>query len=292
VANEFAGQCSFEMKDYQTAENYFLQSRNIYHALGKSQPEDRLNTIAFLLNLKLNPDLKNNSRTTADSIFKNLRNSGSLNPKHKVEAINDSKGIDQITLDNGQKIQQLSEEEIKARIKKDSMEVEQLKRDHALNDMNLTHEEDSIKDAQREQQIELLQGKISSANQALLQKQLQLSKVAQQKIWFLGGASIILLLTLFFYNRYRLKKKAFGDLEKAHDELKVIRDKLLEAEQFKDQFLANMSHEIRTPMNAIIGASNLVLNTKLDELQMKYMRAVKQSSANLLVIINDILDLS
>lgn len=293
VVNDFMGQVYFDMKDYQNAENYFNQSQNIYHLLNKSQQEERLKTIANLVAMKLNsggitesPSVENNK----DTLRKNPRNSGASDVKHKVtELLNDSKGIDQL---GSIKIQNLSEEEIKAKIKRDSLELEELKRDHALNDMNLTHEEDSIKDAQRDQQMEVLQGKISSANQALLQKQLQLSKVAQQKVWFLGGAAIIFLLTLFFYNRYRLKKKAFVQLEHAHDELKATRDKLLEAEQFKDQFLANMSHEIRTPMNAIIGASNLVLNTKLDEVQMKYMRAVKQSSANLLVIINDILDLS
>lgn len=296
VVSDFMGQVYFELKDYQNAENNFILSQNIYHQLNKSQQEDRLRTIVGLVTLKMNSTgIKESSplsENAKDSIIKNIRNSGAGGPKHKLGEGNDSKGIDLLTQDNLSKIQNLSEEDIRAKIKRDSLELERLKRGHAYEDMNLTREEDSIKDAQREQQIEVLQGKISSANQALLKKELQLSKDAQQRIWFLGAAAIILLLAFLMYNRYRLKKKALSELEIAHDELKITRDKLLEAEQFKDQFLANMSHEIRTPMNAIIGASNLVLNTKLDEVQMKYMRAVKQSSANLLVIINDILDLS
>ncbi len=60
----------------------------------------------------------------------------------------------------------------------------------------------------------------------------------------------------------------------------------------KQQFLSNMSHEIRTPMNAIIGFTNVVLKTKLDESQKDYLNAIKVSGDALIVLINDILDLA
>lgn len=72
----------------------------------------------------------------------------------------------------------------------------------------------------------------------------------------------------------------------------IEKQKAEEAKNFERLFLANVSHEIRTPMNAIIGMTGLVLKTPLNELQEKYINAIRVSSKNLLVLINDILDLS
>ncbi|UOR05297.1 response regulator [Hymenobacter aerilatus] len=60
----------------------------------------------------------------------------------------------------------------------------------------------------------------------------------------------------------------------------------------RELFLANMSHEIRTPMNAILGMSQLLAKTPLTPIQSSYQEAITTSAENLLVIINDILDLS
>lgn len=65
-----------------------------------------------------------------------------------------------------------------------------------------------------------------------------------------------------------------------------------EAEKHQERFLASMSHEIRTPMNGIIGVTNMLAETTLSEEQIEYVKLITQSSSNLLVLINDILDLS
>ncbi len=69
-------------------------------------------------------------------------------------------------------------------------------------------------------------------------------------------------------------------------------EELLRAKKAKEQFLANMSHEIRTPINGIAGMVNLLSETSTTEDQKKYLLAIKNSTDNLKVIINDILDLS
>jgi|TARA_B110000259_G_scaffold53675_1_gene63253 signal transduction histidine kinase/CheY-like chemotaxis protein len=77
--------------------------------------------------------------------------------------------------------------------------------------------------------------------------------------------------------------------------ISTLNSKKNEAEsiaEMKSSFLANMSHEIRTPMNGIMGLTKLLLNTRLSGKQNEYLRAIESSSDTLLVIINDILDLS
>ena len=75
-------------------------------------------------------------------------------------------------------------------------------------------------------------------------------------------------------------------------ELIEAKSKAEEAMRAKQQFLSNMSHEIRTPLNAIIGFTNVITKTELNEKQKEYVNAIKSSGDSLIVLINDILDLA
>ncbi len=115
----------------------------------------------------------------------------------------------------------------------------------------------------------------------------------------LAGPAYSILLYCFFifaaFNTMALSMAFSCRINALIDHEKQMKQEIAQAEQsrrFKDQFLANTSHEIRTPMNAIIGFTRLLEQSVLGNSQREYVRHIKSSAENLLVIINDILDFS
>ena len=86
--------------------------------------------------------------------------------------------------------------------------------------------------------------------------------------------------------------EAYDLLEHIIEQTRQDKESAQEASEAKSMFLANMSHEIRTPLNGIVGFTELLKDTGLEEEQTEFVEIIEKSSENLLEIINNILDLS
>ncbi|MEA2048817.1 MAG: ATP-binding protein [Campylobacterota bacterium] len=163
--------------------------------------------------------------------------------------------------------------------------------------------------------IELAQSILVSAIDKDVAKQIAKSKdvMLEYMVGTFIALLLLIVLLIIYYNINKdtqLFEDTLKDIEavlslEQQRELKVLIDKrdinhiykfltntIKEANEAKDLFLANMSHEIRTPLNGIVGFTQLLKYTEINEEQEEYISVIKNSSDNLLAIVNDILDLS
>jgi signal transduction histidine kinase/CheY-like chemotaxis protein len=112
--------------------------------------------------------------------------------------------------------------------------------------------------------------------------------IASRRVFGLSSWLLVLPTLYLIYRSYQIYLKSMGEAI----ELVRAKTEAEEANHIKSEFLANMSHEMRTPMNGVLGMSDLLRTTPLTREQREYVEAIHGSASSLLVVINDILDIS
>ncbi len=90
----------------------------------------------------------------------------------------------------------------------------------------------------------------------------------------------------------RLRLSLEEEVRERTADLQAAKEEALAASRAKSELVANMSHEVRTPLSCVIGTTHLLLETPLNTQQREYVETVRASGESLLVLIDDILDLS
>lgn len=154
--------------------------------------------------------------------------------------------------------------------------------------------DDSLKKQDRDARMAEMTARYETEKkeQALALAEAELEKQRSLKLAYLLGASALAMLLIAAIAQILTRRRAASALARTNAEVLRQKERAEESERAKDRFLANVSHEIRTPLNAIMGFTGLLMHEHRDERSARYLGNIREAGDNLLVVINDVLDLS
>lgn len=129
-------------------------------------------------------------------------------------------------------------------------------------------------------------------NNNWLRNRVETNNLSSLLIWIIPIVFVLFTIMIFIILANKRLEHEIFHRKKIEKNLELAKQKADKANQAKDNFLAHMSYEIKTPMNGVVGMSELMSETSLNKTQVTYNNAIRQSADSLLIIINDILDLS
>jgi PAS domain S-box-containing protein len=120
----------------------------------------------------------------------------------------------------------------------------------------------------------------------------EIKERAKDGSFYWAYTSIVPFLNEGEVNQYIVIQTDITDRKQLEEDLRQAKEEAIKNTKIKEDFLANMSHEIRTPMSGVLGFSRLLLQTSMNSTQRNYAQSIYGSAENLLVVVNDILDVS
>ncbi len=145
--------------------------------------------------------------------------------------------------------------------------------------------------AQLDSGMVMLEGYIGSINNVtgkfLAESELQ-EQITFTSILFIAAGTVFILIFGIFLTLRPIRKT----LDETDSEIEAAEEKVKVALSAKAEFLSNMSHEVRTPLNGVIGMSEILLQSKLNEEQRACARNIHNSAFHLLDLLNNVLDVA
>jgi two-component system NtrC family sensor kinase len=226
-----------------------------------------------------------------DSIARMEKNRQPKGAEMKAQADEKENIIQMLNATNRQQYEQLSKQDIELKRLTTEAELERLQKEKA--EEALAQEKVQSEESQRARDVEIerLQKEKAFQDLALSKKELELNRQEYQRNVLVGVGLLVLVLALFFFNRYRLKRRSLAELDKAYLELKQTHKKLQAAQQqliqqeklaSLGQLTAGIAHEIQNPLNFVSNFSELSVEmvdeiafAKTDDERTKFFEELK-----------------